>query len=159
MSARQFARSRSECLGTGRQGKRRPQTSTIIAALKRFSRLVLLLKILALPDNGLLHYGKFHLNPAAALEDAIIREIDPEWNGGTAESEVGLPELTATELEASTPIVGTFSFTLQPTYYRTGFFNVGVSSEKFLAQMVKRLSCSLEMKFSQSSVQSVAALI
>ena len=35
------------------------------------------IEILALPDNGLLHYGKFHLNLAAALEDDIIRTIDP----------------------------------------------------------------------------------
>jgi hypothetical protein len=34
-------------------------------------------EIFALPDNGLLHYGKFHLNLAAALEDDIIRQIDP----------------------------------------------------------------------------------
>ena len=34
-------------------------------------------EILALPDNGLLHYGQFHLNLAAALEDDLIRVIDP----------------------------------------------------------------------------------
>ncbi|WP_210392575.1 GIY-YIG nuclease family protein [Variovorax sp. PAMC 28711] len=34
-------------------------------------------EILALPDNGLLHYGRFHLNLAAALEDDIIRVLDP----------------------------------------------------------------------------------
>ncbi|MBD2301890.1 GIY-YIG nuclease family protein [Nostoc sp. FACHB-190] len=37
-------------------------------------------EIFALPDNGLMHYGQFHLNLAAALEDDIIRIIDPEWN-------------------------------------------------------------------------------
>jgi hypothetical protein len=78
----------------------------------------------------LLHYGQFHLNLAAALEDAIIRAVDPEWNGGPAETEVSLPGPQATESPA--PIVGTFSFTLQPSYYRTGFFNVGVSAQKFL---------------------------
>ena len=89
-------------------------------------------EILALPDNGLLHYGRFHLNLAAALEDAIIREIDPEWNGGAAEDEAGLPELLTTAPQASTPILGMFSFTLQPTYYSTGFFNVGASSQTLL---------------------------
>src|SRR5690349_13211452 len=42
-------------------------------------------EILALPDHGLLHYGKFHLNLAAALEDDIIRKLDPVWNGGKTE--------------------------------------------------------------------------
>ena len=98
--------------------------------IKELLSLGVAVEILALPDNGLLHYGQFHLNLAAALEDAIIRVVDPEWNGGTAETEVSLPGPQATELPA--PIVGTFSFTLQPSYYRTGFFNVGVSSQKFL---------------------------
>lgn len=38
-------------------------------------------EIFALPDNGLIKYGPFHVNIAAALEDDIIRQIDPEWNG------------------------------------------------------------------------------
>ncbi|MCB5187204.1 GIY-YIG nuclease family protein [Methylobacillus caricis] len=91
------------------------------------------IEILALPDNGLLHYGKFHINLAAALEDDIIRKLDPLWNGGKPEkitdSETESPhilqELTSTPAE-------TFSFILQPTYYRSGFFNVGVSSQKYI---------------------------
>ncbi len=38
-------------------------------------------EILVLPDNGLMHYGKFHLNLAAGLEDSMIRDIAPRWNG------------------------------------------------------------------------------
>src|SRR5258707_486145 len=48
--------------------------------------------ILALPDNGLLHYGQFHLNLAAGLEDNIISVLKPEWNGNTA-SPVNEPTL------------------------------------------------------------------
>ena len=33
--------------------------------------------ILALPDNGLMHYGQFHLNLAAGLEDSIIEVMQP----------------------------------------------------------------------------------
>lgn len=88
-------------------------------------------EIFALPDNGLLHYGQFHLNLAAALEDDIIRVINPEWNGGAAESADNLP-IIATEREPEPNITQTFTFTLQPTYYKTGFFNVGVASEKYL---------------------------
>jgi hypothetical protein len=37
-------------------------------------------EIFALPDNGLMHYGQFHLNLAAGLEKSIIRELLPPWN-------------------------------------------------------------------------------
>ena len=93
------------------------------------------IEIFALPDSGLLHYGQFHLNLAAALEDDIIRVIDPDWNGGKSESMVSMPS-SPVELETDIEIVmlslGTFSFVLQPTYYRMGFFNVGISSQNFL---------------------------
>lgn len=39
-----------------------------------------------LPDNGLLHYGNFHVNLAAGLEDSVVRELNPPWNGGRKES-------------------------------------------------------------------------
>lgn len=77
--------------------------------------------ILALPDNGLLHYGKFHINLAAGLEDSIIRELAPEWNGG--ESAV-VTEPIGPEAEASQ----SFTMILQPTYLRSGFFNMGIAS-------------------------------
>ena len=91
------------------------------------------IEILALPDNGLLHYGKFHLNLAAALEDDIIRKLDPPWNGGkpekTPDGEIESPESFA---ELTSTFVETFHFVLQPTYFRSGFFNVGVSSQKHI---------------------------
>lgn len=34
----------------------------------------------ALPDNGLLFYGGFHVNLAAFLEDALIAELKPSSN-------------------------------------------------------------------------------
>jgi hypothetical protein len=37
-------------------------------------------QVLALPDNGLLRYGGFHVNLAAGLEDSIVRELHPKWN-------------------------------------------------------------------------------
>lgn len=36
--------------------------------------------IFALPDNGLLHFGTFHVNLAAGLEDSIVRTLNPQWN-------------------------------------------------------------------------------
>lgn len=41
--------------------------------------------ILALPDHDLLYYGGFHLNLAAGLEDDLIKQIDPKWNGGSSQ--------------------------------------------------------------------------
>lgn len=77
-------------------------------------------EILALPDNGLLHYGRFHVNLAAGLEDSIIAVLGPEWNGQpSAPLESGrtpTPDSPVTE----------FSFVLQKTYFHTGFFNVPV---------------------------------
>jgi hypothetical protein len=37
--------------------------------------------VYALPDNGLLNYGEFHVNLAAGLEDSIIKRLKPPWNG------------------------------------------------------------------------------
>jgi hypothetical protein len=105
-------------------------------------------EVLALPDSGLMHYGPFHLNLAAGLEDSIIRQLAPEWNVavkplqatalGRADSEVR-PSTTADEREAPKetsvpdfPAIGTFEFTLQPSYREKGFFNGGVASSSLL---------------------------
>jgi len=42
-------------------------------------------EIYALLDNGLLRYGDFHVNLAAGLEDSLIRDLKPPWNGGQKE--------------------------------------------------------------------------
>ena len=36
--------------------------------------------IYALPDNGLLYYGGFHVNLAAGLEDSLVSSLKPSWN-------------------------------------------------------------------------------
>jgi len=89
-------------------------------------------EILALPDHGLMHYGRFHMNLAAALEDDIIRKLDPPWNGGKPEK---TPDAEMEPLEIGEPapaFAETFEFVLQPTYFRSGFFNVGISAQKFI---------------------------
>ncbi len=43
-------------------------------------------EILVLPDNGLLHYGGFHVSLAAGLEDDVIRKLSPLWNAGKKET-------------------------------------------------------------------------
>jgi GNAT superfamily N-acetyltransferase len=79
--------------------------------------------ILALPDNGLLHYGQFHVNLAAGLEDNVIALLRPAWNG--LPKRVVLDRLDA-EKEMVVP-VDTFEFTLQQTYFNKGFFNVPIA--------------------------------
>lgn len=37
-------------------------------------------RILALPDSGLISFGGFHLNLAAALEGSLVRSLQPKWN-------------------------------------------------------------------------------
>jgi hypothetical protein len=37
-------------------------------------------EVYALPDNGLLHYGGFHVNLAAGLEDSLLAMLKPVWN-------------------------------------------------------------------------------
>lgn len=45
--------------------------------------------IFALPDNGLLHFGVFHINLAAGLEDSIVKTLNPIWNKtGTANKQM-----------------------------------------------------------------------
>lgn len=129
-------------------GYRSPGTSQT-TNLRNHSNIKALLAIggsvdvLALPDDGLLHYGPFHLNLAAGLEDDLIRVINPEWNGGRVElqpsppSNVAAPDAVPDEQpEAPRPsAVATatgrtdFELTLHPTYYHQGFFNVRVAQQ------------------------------
>ena len=115
--------------------------------------------ILALPDNGLLHYGQFHVSLAAGLEDSIISVIAPPWNHGTTSSDAAPfvldpqgsepPMLATTELpryvdtgscdpgrvlqdaavSQSPRPIASFPLVVRKTYYKQGFFNVGVSYE------------------------------
>lgn len=124
-------------LRTRLSGYRRPAKgqSTNIKNHRRISDLIssgVAVEILALPDNGLIHYGPFHVNLAAGLEDDIIRTLNPEWNGGQPEPEQRVEAIRVSEPNADVRPLDSFSFVLQPTYYRTGFFNVGVASQEML---------------------------
>ncbi len=39
-----------------------------------------LVEVHALPDNGLLYYGGFHVNLSAGLEDSLVANLKPKWN-------------------------------------------------------------------------------
>lgn len=91
-------------------------------------------QIFALPDNGLHHYGVFHLNLAAGLEDDIIRKLRPSWNGGRTETVANLvaDKAVAALGPLRQPVRHQFHVPLAPTYYRTGFFNVGVADQQWI---------------------------
>lgn len=97
--------------------------ANILSALKAGSTV----EIFALPDDELHRYGDFHLNLAAGLEDSIISTLDPDWNGGhraPAEEEGDTTEASDEPFCAE----DTFHFTMQPTYWSHGFFNVGTAN-------------------------------
>ena len=85
--------------------------------------------IFALPDNGLMNFGDFHLNLAAGLEDSIISKLQPEWNG--TPTKVATSEAQSRPSENSP--VERFKITLHKTYYNSGFFNVSVDNESSFA--------------------------
>lgn len=93
---------------------------------------------------GNLKYGEFEINLAAALEDAIIREIAPDWNGRqgkiiseTREREaidesMYFPEISS-EGSAS-EVIGCFPVKLSSTYYNLGSINPGIDASKLLGE-------------------------
>ncbi len=84
--------------------------------------------ILALPDDGLLHYGVFHLNLAAGLEDDIIRKLDPPWNGGRKEDvSVSARHVEDALMDLGAKPVSSFEVLVGKTYYDRGFFNAQVA--------------------------------
>lgn len=84
--------------------------------------------IFVLPDNGLMHYGIFHLNLAAGLEDSLITTINPEWNGRQPKDSTSDDSIVELITEDTLPKPErSFDLTLHPTYYEKGFFNVPVA--------------------------------
>ena len=99
-------------------------------------------EIYAFPDNGLMYYGDFHINLAAALEDSIIQIVNPPWNGSEKEkfepaanenhlrietfpdNTTEQIQPTSNEAKLSDNSIPKFKFRLSKTYYNQGFFNV-----------------------------------
>lgn len=100
--------------------------------------------IFVLPDTGLLHYGGFHINLAAGLEDSLITDISPPWNGkysenkparptsseGVEETPINMPEGEPEQGIETNAINATFRFQVRTTYFNQGFFNVPVKYMK-----------------------------
>ena len=99
-------------------------------------------------------YGRFRLNLPAALEDDIIAQLDPPWNGGRDMSRTSGDNARPKEEEAHGPSLSqgspkprdslkskvpegglrpSFIVTMGKTYFRQGFFNVPVDHERYFA--------------------------
>ena len=110
------------------------------------------LRILVFNPPPKLRYGDFDINLAAGLEDSLIAEFDPPWNGRergraiTEESEreeAVLPRDASLETNAALPIVpepdsptpvgaASFQIVLRDTYYNQGLINPGVDASRHL---------------------------
>jgi hypothetical protein len=88
-------------------------------------------EIYALPEAAPHHIGPFHLNLAAGLEDSIVDVLDPLWNGGRKDTEWS-DSGVAGALDEQGPASETFPLVVELTYYRTGFFNVGIENAGLL---------------------------
>jgi hypothetical protein len=110
------------------------------------------IRILVFNPIPKLRYGDFDINLAAGLEDSLIAEFDPPWNGrerGRAiteeaeREEAALPSDASSETNAAFPIVpepnsptpvgaASFQIVLGDTYYRQGLINPGVNASRLL---------------------------
>ena len=120
--------------------------------------------ILAFHEPRTLRLGRFALNLPAALEDDVIRTIDPAWNGARNEvrassraaasredhapsegKKTGTAPVTGATSLRDAPGVSTFEVTVGQTYYRQGFFNV----PKVHAHLFPRDGGEIEIGLSQ----------
>jgi hypothetical protein len=70
-------------------------------------------EIYVLPDTGLFYYGGFHLNIAAGMEDSLVRELNPPWNGGQKDVTDDMPEPAASPASELAPPASCEAFTRQ----------------------------------------------
>jgi hypothetical protein len=136
------ARTLSERLyGYRKPGPSQRTNIKVEAKIKSCLRADEAVEIYAYHDPNAVKVGRFQLNMAAALEDDIIRQLQPEWNGGERGSvaiELGsksekasLANTNICDQDSNRP---TFLITVGKTYYRRGFFNVPVAFARYFGQ-------------------------
>jgi hypothetical protein len=144
---------RKRYVGYCRPGKRQATNQrchrNIKAAIARGAEI----RIFAFAPITHLRYADFEINLAAGLEDSLIREFDPPWNGKDRglpisedaereeadEADVDRTDVAAAadfppEAKAPGPVMATFPVVLGPTYYNKGFLNPGVEASEFLGK-------------------------
>jgi hypothetical protein len=142
-------RYRGYCRPGMRQATNKRCHGNIKAALSQGTEI----RIFAFAPITHLRYADFEINLAAGLEDSLIREFDPPWNGKddkgrqpisedaereeAEEAEVEKPDAASAsdilpEPQASSPAPVPFSVALGPTYFNKGFLNPGVDASRHL---------------------------
>ena len=104
--------------------------------------------VLSLSGVTQLRWGEFELNIAAGLEDSLIAQLSPQWNGRTGHSIMTESEQIEREslnihhisdeapasgkVGADVKATGTFTIKLGETYYQDGIINPGVKVKHLL---------------------------
>lgn len=105
--------------------------------------------VLSLSGVTQLHWGEFELNIAAGLEDSLISELSPQWNGRAGQSimtesaqiereslnmraKVEKPQAFGRGGGAEVQPIGTFTIKLGDTYYQQGIINPGAKVKQLL---------------------------
>ncbi|MHA6643672.1 GIY-YIG nuclease family protein [Mesorhizobium sp. A623] len=145
---------RKRYLGYCRPGKRQATNQRCHRNIKAAIAQGTEIRIFVFTPISHLRYADFEINLAAGLEDSLIRQFDPPWNGrergkpiseeaereeaeetepvqaGVPASADILPEVSS----ASGPAMATFTIVLGPTYYNKGFLNPGVEASRHLGK-------------------------
>lgn len=94
--------------------------------------------IYALFDQYPFNWGKFNINLAAGLEDSLIAEFYPDWNGGRTETETReISDLKNLRMNHSQNI---FTIKLGETYFNYGYINPGVKYSHLLGHDGEQLT-------------------
>lgn len=112
-----------------------------------------------------LQWLDYPINVPAAIEDALISDLQPEWNiagirnrkiSETKEREIDVSPLpdeqVTTKCDWVSPTTCPFTITLGPTYWRHGFLNTGVNASQHLGQNGSDILICLENDYPVQSI-------
>lgn len=100
--------------------------------------------IYVLPDNGLMHYGIFHLNLSAGLEDSIIQTLAPDWNRSATINKNSEQTVSSSDLSLFKDGEHSLSLVLHKTYYKNGFFNIPIKHSHHFGNDGERIEIFLD---------------
>ncbi|MEI7695350.1 MAG: GIY-YIG nuclease family protein [Chlorobium sp.] len=122
--------------------------------------------IFALRDNGFFHYGSYHINLAAGLEDGLIAAIKPDWNRspslplintikkGVIKEAINTSDRTSNIVDVILRNISNdsacnaltqsksicYNLILHKTYFNKGFFNVGVEYARHFGNDLEKIN-------------------
>lgn len=98
-------------------------------------------------DNTPLLWGSYNINIAAGLEDSMISEEEPDWNGGKTETyEIEKNDSDIPDIENNS-----FPIKIAKTYYNYGLINPGVEASKILGEHDEKIA--VKIGSNQSSIK------